>query len=177
MNTEQSCKNVVFRFFDKLRPSSFEQYEWSALKSLQSYFGVTVFIVVCLIIDCNNFFYKYLAEVPASHRLVAFRTLLWGFVALPTSKEWYEYTTNPNSKRLGPYAWLTFYVSAVELSSIYKFRGEAFVNQFPNWVYAIWCLILVIYSMGFFKAFKNGRTLETLNFNVYNPTVEVFKHK
>jgi phosphatidylserine synthase 2 len=155
----------------------FESYEWSALQSLQRYLGVTTFVVVCLVIDCNNFFYKYLAEIPASHRIVGFRIFLWGFVSIPTSKEWYEYITNQNSNRLGPFAWLTFYVSAIELSSIYKFRGEEFVGRFPDWIYAMWGVIFVIFIIGFLKAFQNGRTQKTSNFNLYNPPIEVFKHK
>jgi phosphatidylserine synthase 2 len=167
----------VFRILEKLRPAAFERYEWSALQSLHRYLGVTAFIVVCLVIDCNNFFYKYLAEIPASHRLVSIRAVLWGFVALATSKEWYEYVSNPNSNRLGPFAWLTFYVSFIELSSVYKFRGDAFVNSFPTWINVIWSLIGIIYAIGLIKAFQNGRKLKPLNFNIYNPPVEVFKHK
>ena len=167
----------MFRVFEKLRPSVFESYQWSALQSLQRYLGVTVFVVVCLVIDCNNFFYKYLAEIPASHRLVAFRVFLWGFSSLPTSKEWYEYITNPNSHRLGPFAWLTFYVSAIELSSIYKFRGQEFVGKFPNWICAIWGILFAVYAVGLVKAFKNGQTKKSANFNLYNPPIEVFKHK
>ena len=163
--------------FEKLKPSVFERYEWSALQSLQRYLGVTVFVVVCLVIDCNNFFYKYLAEIPASHRLVAFRVFLWGFASIPTSKEWYEYITNPNSNRLGPFAWLTFYVSTIELSSVYKFRGEEFVGKFPIWIYAIWVILFSVYAVGFLKAFNNGRTKKTAIFNLYNPQIEVFKHK
>lgn len=110
-------------------------------------------IIINLVVDCNNFFYKYLAEIPASHRLVVFRTILWGFVALATSKEWYEYVSNSNCNRLGPFAWLCFYVSAIELSSVYKFRGDRFVNKFPSWINAIWFMIAVLYIVGFIKAF------------------------
>lgn len=105
------------------------------------------------------------------------RVTLWGFVALATSKEWYEYVSNPNSNRLGPFAWLTFYVSSIELCSIYKFRGSEFVNEFPIWINAIWSVLAVLYIFGLVKAFQNGRTVKTKNFNIYNPSVEVFKHK
>ena len=151
---------MVFRVLEKLRPAAFEKYEWSAFQSIERYLGVTVFIVVTLVVDCNNFFYKYLAEIPASHRLVAFRTFLWGFVAIATSKEWYEYVSNPNNNRLGPFAWLCFYVCSVELSSVYKFRGDKFVNRFPTWIYMIWSILAAFYLVGFVKAFRNGRKIK-----------------
>ena len=149
----------------------------SALQSLQRYLGVTTFIVVCLVIDCNNFFYKYLAEIPASHRVVGFRIFLWGFVSISTSKEWYEYVTNPNSNRLGPFAWMTFYVSIIELSSVYKFRGNEFINSFPTWVYAMWTVIFCLFLTGLVKAFRNGQLQKKETFNFYNPAVEVYKQK
>lgn len=83
-----------------------------------------MFVVICLLIDCNNFFYKFLVWIPPNHDLLKYRLMLWGFVAIATSKEWYEYVSNPCCKRLGPFAWLTFYVSLIELSSVYKFAVE-----------------------------------------------------
>jgi phosphatidylserine synthase 2 len=83
--------------------------------------GVTVFVVTCLLIDCNNFFLKALLWVPPEHDILAVRVIMWGWVAIATSKEWYEYVSNPNCRRLGPFAWLTFYTSLIELSAVIKF--------------------------------------------------------
>lgn len=82
---------------------------------------------------------------------------MWGFAAIATSKEWYEYVSNPHCHRLGAFAWMTYYVCAIELSTIYKFRGNEFVNPFPWWINTLWVIILFIYLAGFYKAFKNGR--------------------
>jgi phosphatidylserine synthase 2 len=87
---------------------------------------MTVFIVICLLIDCNNFFYKFLVWVPPDHDLLKVRIFLWGFAAIATSKEWYEYVSNPVCHRLGPFVWLTFYTCAIESLSVYKFRGSEF---------------------------------------------------
>lgn len=115
--------------------------------------------MVCLLIDCNNFFYKYLVWIPPNHDLLKYRILLWGWVAVATSKEWYEYVSNPNCKRLGPFAWLTFYVSLIELSSIYKFALEtkAFKELLPNWIWYCWSVIGVVYYWGLYVAFRNGQ--------------------
>ena len=142
-----------------LRPSALEQYEWSALQNLNRYIGVTVFVVICLLIDCNNFFYKFLVWIPPNHDLLKYRLLLWGFVAIATSKEWYEYVSNPYCKILGPFAWLTFYVSLIELSSVYKFAVEtnSFTDPFPAWIWYCWYTVGILYSWGFYVAFRNGQ--------------------
>lgn len=119
--------------------------------------GVSVFIAVNLLIDCNNFFYKFLVWVPPDHGLLKFRIFLWGFAAIATSKEWYEYVENVHCKRLGPFAWLTFYVSLIELSSIIKFSAGQFTEPFPDWIKVSWCFIGVIYLIGLSIAFKNGQ--------------------
>lgn len=149
---------MILRVLDKLRPSALEQYEWSALQNLNRYVGVTVFVFICLLIDCNNFFYKFLVWIPPNHDLLKYRLLLWGFVAIATSKEWYEYVSNPYCKRLGPFGWLTFYVSLIELSSVYKFAVEtnSFTAPFPNWIWYCWYAIGIMYAWGFYVAFKNG---------------------
>jgi phosphatidylserine synthase 2 len=112
------------RFFAKMMPASLQTYEWSGLQDVTHYMGVTVFCCMTLAVDCNNFFLKYLAWIPADHNIVAGRVILWGLVAIADSKEWYEYVTNPNMHRPGPFVWLGFYVCAIELSCVYKFRAD-----------------------------------------------------
>jgi phosphatidylserine synthase 2 len=114
---------------------------------------MTVFIVICLLIDCNNFFYKFLVWVPPNHDLLKVRIFLWGFAAIATSKEWYEYVSNDHCHRLGPYAWLTFYVSLIELSSVIKFQTNEFVEPFPVWVKAGWAVIGAVYFAGLYVAY------------------------
>lgn len=85
----------MVRILNKMTPSVFEQYEWSGLSSTARYLGTSVFIVVNLVVDCNNFFYKYVIWLPPSHTLLQIRIFLWGFCAVATGKEWYEYVSNP----------------------------------------------------------------------------------
>lgn len=135
--------------------------------------GVTVFIIICLLIDCNNFFYKFLVWVPPGHFLMQFRIFLWGFAAIATSKEWYEYVDNVHCKRLGPFAWLTFYVSLVELSSIIKFSTGYFTEPFPVWIKLSWFVLAALYSCGLYVAYKNGQRSAKINYNPYNPEIEI----
>ena len=163
----------LYRLFAKALPSSLERYEWSALQNITRFLGVSAFCTVTLVIDCNNFFLKYLAWIPADHKIVISRAILWGLVATVTSKEWYEYVSNPNCNRLGAFVWLSFYVAAIEVSAVYKFRGSEFINPFPWWIHAIWALLAVLYSTAFVTAFMNGwKSGQKYNFNPYNPAVE-----
>jgi len=65
------------------------------LSNLNRYLGATLFCLTNLVVDCNNFFYKFLVWVPADHTLLKVRIFIWGFCAIATSKEWYEYVSNP----------------------------------------------------------------------------------
>jgi phosphatidylserine synthase 2 len=139
--------------------------------------GVSVFVAVCLLIDCNNFFYKFLVWLPPDHALLKFRVVLIGFTSLATSKEWYEYVSNPHCHRLGPFAWMTFYVSLIELSSVLKFQTTEFQAPFPLWIKCGWAGILCVYLLGLSVAFKNGRKMRQAAFDPYNPLLEIKKHE
>jgi hypothetical protein len=115
--------------------------------------------------------------VPPSHFLLQFRIFLWGFVAIATSKEWYEYVSNENSHRLGPFAWLSFYTSLIEVSGVVKFAGKEFDSPLPTWVYFMWGTIFAFWLAGFYRAFRNGQKCSKTAFDPYNPQVEIEKTK
>ena len=132
-----------------------------------------MFVVVCLLIDCNNFFYKFILWVPHDHLLLKFRIFLWGFAAMATSKEWYEYVNNRNCHRLGPFAWLTFYVSAMALSGLVKIAGPECSIPLPTWVHVMWSCLFATWLYLLQKAIKNGKGEKRAEFDPYNPRVEV----
>jgi len=108
---------------------------------VQRFLGVTLFVVMTLTIDCNNFFLKYVLWVPADHDLLKFRVALLGLCALAVSKEWYEFLSNKFCHRLGPFAWLMFYNCGVEVLLVIKCSEGKFTEPFPWYVKAIWtCL-------------------------------------
>jgi hypothetical protein len=111
--------------------------------------------------------------VPANHKIVSLRALLWGFCAIASAKEWYEFSANPHCHRLGPFAWLTNYICLVELSIVYKFRGQEFVNPFPWWIYTIWAVLISLWLVGLIKAVINGRRNKEEKFNPYNPSISI----
>ncbi len=73
-----------------------------------------------------------MAWIPADHNIVLCRTILWGFVAIPTSKEWYEYVSNPNQQKKKPQksAKLPLKIPSMPLHSI--LRGFIFLLSLLN---------------------------------------------
>lgn len=95
--------------------------------------------------------------VAPEHGLLSFRITLWGFHAVATSKEWYEYITNPMCNKLGPFAWLAWYTTLIELSGWIKFSydPDEFTTPLPLWCYVFWSSLFVVWLFGLAKAFAN----------------------
>lgn len=117
---QNACAGTLASFFEKLRPSYFEQYQWAGLASVWRLIGASTFVAIVLIVDCNNFFLKYVLWVPAEHDLLKFRVFIWGLLSLAAAKEWYEYVSNPCCHRAGPFSWLTFYGIGIECLLVVK---------------------------------------------------------
>lgn len=139
----------------KFTPNALEKFNWNATRNLTRYIGVTTFIAMTLMIDCHNFFLKSLLWVPADHWLVLVRVFTWGLHAGVCSKEWFEFISNPNCKRVGPFAWLAFYVCAIELLIILKFAPGEFVAPMPAWIFVMWAAVLALWLCGLAIATKN----------------------
>ena len=139
------------------------------------------FICTVLLIDCNNFFLKFVLWVPAEHDLLKFRVALWGLCSLATSKEWYEYISNEYCHRLGPFAWLCFYTVSVEVMTVIKCQEDKFTSPFPWYVKAIWAVIAVMFLWLVSIAYKNSQKEVELkklrqDFNPYNPDLDIIDH-
>ena len=152
----ESCPNQLYTALDKLRPTVFERFEWAGLASLERFFGLTGFVVIVLLIDCNNFFLKFVLWVPAEHDLLKYRVFLWGLASIATAKEWYEYVSNKYCHRLGPFAWLAFYTSAVEFLTVVKCAEGQFTAPFPWYVKVMWSILSVSYLWLCYIAYRNG---------------------
>ena len=147
---------MVYNFFDKLRPQVFEKYQWAGLRSPRRLLSVTTYVILILVIDCNNFFMKFVLWVPAEHDMLKYRVALWGLAALAASKEWYEFCSNDFCHRLGPYAWLAFYTAAIETSIVYKNSYDMFYEPFPWYVKIIWSVIGTVWCCLFYISWRNS---------------------
>jgi len=178
---EGCATNKLKSLVEKIKPDILEHYQWSALKDTNRLFGVTAFIVVCLVADCNNFFMKFLLWVPPEHVLLQFRVVLIGLCAIPTAKEWYEFISNEHCHRLGPFAWCMIFNACIETLIVIKFQGNAFVAPFPMHVKIIWSVIGAVYTGLFVQAATNQMRATKLNeneptYNPYNPQITTEEH-
>ena len=101
---------------------------------MRNYGAVLFYCVFVLAVDCNNFFLKYIVWVPADHKILLVRVAIWGFSAIAATKEFYEFLSNKNCKRVGPFIWLTTFTLLVEFSIVVKYGRIMFNEPFPWYV-------------------------------------------
>jgi len=188
-STLPNCGNKISGALSKLAPVAYEKYNWAIFSSPKKFLGVLTFVIVCLTIDCNNFFLKALYWIPADHEIMKFRIFMWGFAALATAKEWYEYTSNVNHNRVMAFAWMTFYTCGIEVMMTIKagIHDKLFdFSVFPWFVYLIWICFAVIIAGCLLHSYRNEQRLNATKeevptarvgkFNSYNPEADVTLH-
>lgn len=133
------------------------KYDWGFFESLNKYAAVLFYCFFCLAVDCNNFFLKFIMWVPPEHKILQVRLAIWAFAAIATSKEYYEYNTNPYCKRVGPFIWLSTFTLLLEFSVIIKFGKDMFTAPFPDYVKLMWAVIGFFILLGAAYAYRNER--------------------
>jgi phosphatidylserine synthase 2 len=75
-----------------------------------------------------------------SYHLVPLRLALWGVIAIPGVREFYDYVSEPTTKRIGTTAWVGTLALAFETLWIWKmaFHGGYFRQPMPLTVYYPW---------------------------------------
>ncbi|KAJ6232458.1 phosphatidylserine synthase 2 [Anaeramoeba flamelloides] len=101
-------------------------YRWHLFDSPKKFLAWCLLICIMLIIELNSFFLKRPLWVPSNHPLTILRMVGWGFWGVVAARDYFEYFTNPNCKKMGPDAWICLGIATVESLLAYKF-GE--VNQ------------------------------------------------
>ena len=105
-----------------------------------------------------NFFMKYVLWVGAESDLLKGRVFIWAFSAIATSKEFFEFIDDPNSKRVGPFLWLSSYTIFIEYSIWFKFSRGLFDDAvFPWYVKIIFVVYGSLVLMGAIYAYLNGQ--------------------
>ena len=176
-----ACQTQMLTAAEKLKPAIFEKYEWACLANIRRLAGVTIYVITCLAIDCNNFFLKATLWVAPEHDLLKYRVLLWGLSAIAISKEWYEYVSNDYCHRLGPFAWVAFYTVSVEMLTVMKASEGKFTAPFPTFVKIMWTFIAIGYALLCYIALQNQwkenqAKKNQKDFNPYNPDLDIIDH-
>ena len=154
------CQSKVQTFVNKFKPNVWARYDWSMFNSLKRYGQLLFFCFLCLGIDCMNFFLKFILWVPANHRLLSIRLFIWAFTSIAAAKEYYEFITNRNCKRVGPFTWMGSLSLAVEFSIALKFGHTMFHAPFPWYVNVMWVILWTLLISGAIYSYINGTKKE-----------------
>lgn len=162
----------------QFKPNFWEKYQWNLFESPFRYVQVLWYCIFILSVDCNNFFLKFILYVPPNHDLLKYRLVVWGFSAIPASKEYYEYMHNKYCYKFGPFIWLSTFTLLVEFSIMFKFGVHIFVQPFPWYVKYMWITIGAIFIAGGYYAYLNKKKRKENDehepdFNPFDPPVDV----
>lgn len=113
----------------QLLPLEFTSYQWRILDKPKHLLAAATIIIVMEVVELNAFFLKYVLYVPPPNPLNALRLLLWFLISIPAAREYYQYFSDENTKRMGPNMWLAFACMIVETLISIKFSA---VTPFPD---------------------------------------------
>ncbi|KRW98809.1 hypothetical protein PPERSA_10580 [Pseudocohnilembus persalinus] len=135
-------KSYLTNFKELFTNINLEDHHWQVFSSAKRFLQVLFFMVLFQMIDLSFFFNKFVLDIKENHGLCVLRTFLMGFLAIPSAREYYEYLTNKNCKRLGPYCWNLIAILVVEAQLfLNNMRRKQFDIPFPWYVKAIWAAI------------------------------------
>uniref|UniRef100_A0A061R748 CDP-diacylglycerol--serine O-phosphatidyltransferase n=1 Tax=Tetraselmis sp. GSL018 TaxID=582737 RepID=A0A061R748_9CHLO len=139
VSSQKSVVAKVTRGLGQFLPYSFDSIEWEWMS------GPTR-LVQCLIPCAMNlqfkvvaFFLKYILWIPPTNPLNTIRLIIWFLMCLPATLEYYEYINNPSTViKIGYFAWLTMFVTVVEILICIKFGRGMFTAPWPPRVLWFW---------------------------------------
>ncbi|KAJ1933414.1 hypothetical protein EC988_009126, partial [Linderina pennispora] len=125
-------------------PHSWTTYEWAPTERFKNFAGIVMFAVLIMLAELNVFYLKSLLWVPPEHPLVIARLALLFLFALPGAREYYEYYSNPQCKRMGAHCWMLIVTLLSELLIIVKFGRGEFTEPFPTYVIVFWACVAAV---------------------------------
>eukprot|EP01017_Pseudomicrothorax_dubius_P042828 TRINITY_DN7046_c0_g1_i2.p1 TRINITY_DN7046_c0_g1~~TRINITY_DN7046_c0_g1_i2.p1 ORF type:complete len:116 (+),score=26.98 TRINITY_DN7046_c0_g1_i2:65-412(+) len=94
-----------------------------------------------------------------SHNILLYRVLLWAFISLVSTREYYEYITSDfDGRRIPAQLWIAHLCIFIEYIILFKFTQNEFVKPFPNYVSYTWLVIFIILGVAtVFLLIKDAR--------------------
>eukprot|EP01017_Pseudomicrothorax_dubius_P042827 TRINITY_DN7046_c0_g1_i1.p1 TRINITY_DN7046_c0_g1~~TRINITY_DN7046_c0_g1_i1.p1 ORF type:complete len:394 (-),score=48.65 TRINITY_DN7046_c0_g1_i1:11-1192(-) len=98
-----SVQNLVSFF----KEAHFDKTDWHMFSSTKRFLAVIWYVILVNIVDLSNFFNKYILWIPANHNILLYRVLLWAFISLVSTREYYEYITSDfDGRRIPAQLWI-----------------------------------------------------------------------
>eukprot|EP01113_Clastostelium_recurvatum_P032916 TRINITY_DN4292_c0_g1_i2.p1 TRINITY_DN4292_c0_g1~~TRINITY_DN4292_c0_g1_i2.p1 ORF type:complete len:458 (-),score=145.06 TRINITY_DN4292_c0_g1_i2:34-1407(-) len=153
-----TTKDRFWRAVQQFSPAAYDEYHWEILANWKRFVAVIIVIGVLSIVELNAFFLKYLLWIPPPHPINVWRLLMWSSMGMPALREYYQFVTDPNTKRFGTMAWLCCAVCALEVLICIKFGQGEFPDPAPRAVVWGWGIAVAVVTVGatsFFVLKKN----------------------
>ena len=133
-----------------------DKVEWHCMSSVRSLLFTSVLVILFLTCEANAFFLKFVLWVPPNNYLNLIRLAFWLPFGAHVLREFHEFVTDVNVKKIGPHVWLAIAILVLECLLCYRretaMRGVAcaaacnpaccrvgrdmreFEKPFPSWV-------------------------------------------
>eukprot|EP00921_Rhytidocystis_pertsovi_P015991 GHVQ01025290.1.p1 GENE.GHVQ01025290.1~~GHVQ01025290.1.p1 ORF type:complete len:356 (-),score=30.11 GHVQ01025290.1:522-1589(-) len=136
----------VCSMWNRFTPYEWTEYRWpSALSNYQTFVSLLIFSVCVTLLDLNLFFLKTELWLEPDHWINTTRTFFWGAAAASGTRQFYEYVTDMNVKRMGLQCWLDLAMVSTELLLAIKWRnGLPSHGPMPTWIAISWTLIGIL---------------------------------
>ncbi|KAF2073369.1 hypothetical protein CYY_005314 [Polysphondylium violaceum] len=122
----QPKKSIAMRLFTQFTPATFEEYHWEIFSEWKRFLAVIGLVFLISVIELNAFFLKTLLWIPPPNPINIYRLLLWCLIGTPGLREYYQFATDPKTKKLGTMAWICIAGVFVEVLICVKYGGAMF---------------------------------------------------
>lgn len=142
-------KGVHRKLLKQLVPEKLEQYRWQVFESPKRLFAAALMLGLVLLQDMNTFTSKAMLQVEHEHHLVCIRMALWALLAIPTTREFYDFIQRPSST-LGTTACVTMtgmLLETVVLTRMIYVGGHFSKPLMPLYIAIPWVFIIICFSL------------------------------
>ena len=137
-------KILNLKLLEYFQPNIWVKHDWNIFSSAKRFLAVLWYIIFINLVDLSHFFLKYILYLPPTHDILHVRIYVWAFLAMITTREYYEYLSNNNFKRLGHFIWISHLILLSEWLIIFKFSTGIFTAPFPIYIKYIWIFIFIL---------------------------------
>ena len=94
---------------------SLDVFDWRILANATRFLLVFSVVWVVNSVELYGFFLKYVLWVPPKNPMNTIRLLIWFGLGVPALREFYQFVSSPNTKRIGVNSWVSLAVFAAEV--------------------------------------------------------------
>ncbi|KAI8825705.1 phosphatidyl serine synthase-domain-containing protein [Fimicolochytrium jonesii] len=150
VNDIPTYRGKVARAMQQFTPHSWTEFNWEGTTTFKNFLAVIGLLYIILQSEMNAFYLKYLLWLPPAHPINVWRLIYYFFMALPATREAFQFMSDRRCKRLGMHAWMAIANIFTELLIVVKFSQGEFHTPMPRRVKAAWAAfaaLLAVYAI------------------------------